>query len=78
MHLCVYIRREALETGEYFIVAQAELVIGATCSDSGITGCKYRLPLDLSGIVGMDKSTEHRVAPGEEAVEAEVSIRRKS
>jgi hypothetical protein len=77
LHLCVHIDREVLETGEECLTARAELVIGARCSDLGITACKYRLPLDLTGIIGADPRSE-APAPAEDGlVEAEISIRRK-
>jgi hypothetical protein len=77
MHLCVFILREALETGEDFITARAELVIGAVCSDLGIKGCQYRLPLDLDGMTGSARDAEGTAPRDGGAVEAEISIRRK-
>lgn len=78
LHLCVFIDRDTLDTGEEALMARAELVIGATCSDLGITGSKYRLPLDLEGMVNGGRHIDSASSEDEGAVEAEISIRRKS
>ena len=77
LHLCVFILRELLGTGEEAITARAELVVGAVCSDLGIRGCQYRLPLDLDGLTGSAKDAEGTAPRDGGAVEAEISIRRK-
>lgn len=77
LHLCVFIMRETLITGEMSIIARAELVVGAVCSDLGLKGCQYRLPLDLSGITGSAPDAKDTAPRNGGAVEAEISIRRK-
>lgn len=78
LHLCVFILRESLGTGEASITVRAELVVGAVCSDLGIKGCRYRLPLDLDGLTGSAHDSKGTAPRDAGAVEAEISIRRKS
>lgn len=77
LHLCVFIMRESLGTGEDSVTARAELVIGAVCSNLGIKGCQYRLPIDLDGLTGPAQDAEGTAPRDGGAVEAEISIRRK-
>ncbi|PYF12977.1 hypothetical protein C8J30_101362 [Rhodobacter viridis] len=77
LHLCVFIMMETLDTGEEALVARAELIVGAECSDQGIKSCEFRLPLDLSGLTGTGAAVKSGTPNDGEAVEAEVSIRRK-
>lgn len=77
LHLCVFIMRESLCNGEVSVTARAELVIGAVCSNLGIRGCQYRLPLDLNGLTGPARDAEGTAPRDGGAVEAEISIRRK-
>ncbi|MEG9883990.1 MAG: hypothetical protein V6Z86_05120 [Hyphomicrobiales bacterium] len=78
LHLCVFIERDILDTGEETLTARAELVVEATCSDLGITGCKYRLPLDLEGMVKGVRHIDGASCRDEGAVETKISVRRKS
>lgn len=77
LHLCVHIAREPLETGEEKFLARAELIVGGVCSDFGIVGCDYRIPLDLSGMLESGAISSFPPQNDSGAVEAEVSIRRK-
>lgn len=78
LHLCVFIDRETLDTGEEMITSRAELVIGAICSDLGIVSSKYRIPLVVDGMVNSARRADGASPEDEGAVEAEISIRRKS
>ena len=77
LHLCVFIERRSLGTGEDSVTARAELVIGAVCSNLGVTGCQYRLPLDVDALTGPARDAGGTAPRDGEAVEAEISIRRK-
>lgn len=79
-HLCIYIDSETLETGEARFEVRAEILIDATCTDSGFVSARYRIPLDLVGLAdsAADAIIQRGDAPGEGGVfEADVSIRKR-
>lgn len=80
-HLCVYINSETLATGEAKYEVRAELLIDGECNDAGFTSARYRLPIDLEGLVDdlVETGMPNGARPGDGGVfEADVSIRKRS
>ncbi len=79
LHLCVFILHEKTNTGEKLILIRAELIVGASCSDFGIAACKYRIPLNVSGLEFGGAAEYVPQSPEDDgAIETPVSIRKRS
>jgi hypothetical protein len=77
LHLCVFIDFDGDDSGDQFLNARAELIIGGTCSNLGFTSYKYRVPI-LVGDAGVGASATPDFGSDEGAVEEVFTIRKRT